>query len=165
MQRAVSDFGGEEAFGQVEQKLEEHYGITIPTSSARVITEHHAKKIKIWQEQNPKKKAKKISLAIAETDGSMIPIVQQKDLTSAEKRDRRKNKEYIYREGRLSLARGVGLITPVFAATMDRVQEVGKQLGACHATHNVTMVGLQCIICLWQKWINYFCVDVDLEFY
>ena len=147
LQRAISDFGGEEAFGQVEQKLREHYGIGAPTSSVRVITERHATKIREWQENNPKKKARKISLAIVETDGSMVPIVQQKRVDGEGKIDRRKNKEYVYKEARLSLARGAGFITPVFAATMDGVNNVGQQLEECvekiggHAKTKVHAVG------------------------
>ncbi|HXD32515.1 MAG TPA: hypothetical protein VN643_15440 [Pyrinomonadaceae bacterium] len=49
LQRAVTDFGADVAFGKVPQKLREHYGIEVPISAAQVITKQHATTIK--QEQ------------------------------------------------------------------------------------------------------------------
>jgi hypothetical protein len=42
LQRIVCDFGADHSFGTVNHKLKEHYGITLPTSAARRITELHA---------------------------------------------------------------------------------------------------------------------------
>lgn len=78
LQRIVTDFGADHAFGQVPQKLEEHYGITLPVSTIRKITENHAWHI------HEKRKQERIEeypseagrdYVIAETDGSMVPIV------------------------------------------------------------------------------------------
>ncbi len=38
LSRAITDFGSDNAFGKVEFKLKEHYGIEVPTSSSRIIT-------------------------------------------------------------------------------------------------------------------------------
>ena len=45
LQRAITDFGADHAFAHMSKKLHEHYGIEIPVSSARNITEFHAKQI------------------------------------------------------------------------------------------------------------------------
>lgn len=46
LQRRITDFGSDDAFAKVNDKLAEHYGISIPDSSARNITEEHAHAIR-----------------------------------------------------------------------------------------------------------------------
>ena len=41
LQRAITDFGADKAFGKVPKKLKEHYGIEVPESMAREITERN----------------------------------------------------------------------------------------------------------------------------
>jgi len=41
LQRVMTDFGADHAFGQVDKKLLEHYGIEMPVSTIRKITEYH----------------------------------------------------------------------------------------------------------------------------
>lgn len=38
LQRAITDFGADVSFGRIPEKLQEHYGITIPISSVQAIT-------------------------------------------------------------------------------------------------------------------------------
>ncbi len=45
LQRRMTDFGADLAFGQVPAKLKEHYGIEVPGSAVRTITEAHASHI------------------------------------------------------------------------------------------------------------------------
>ncbi|MCI0734563.1 MAG: hypothetical protein L0Y38_12220, partial [Methylococcaceae bacterium] len=40
LQRVITDFGSDLPFGQVNGKLQEHYGIEVPVSAVRMITEH-----------------------------------------------------------------------------------------------------------------------------
>jgi len=42
LQRAITDFGADISFRRIPDKLKEHYGITVPESSAQKITERHA---------------------------------------------------------------------------------------------------------------------------
>jgi hypothetical protein len=42
LQRAVVDFGAEQAFAQVPKRLQEHYGVSLPVSAVRQITLLHA---------------------------------------------------------------------------------------------------------------------------
>jgi len=49
LQRAITDFGADVAFGKVPRKVKEHYGIEVPVSAAQTITEQHAARIKQQQ--------------------------------------------------------------------------------------------------------------------
>jgi hypothetical protein len=124
------------AFGQVNKKLQEHYGIQVPANGIRTNTLHHAQSIKEWQDRrlgtiNAQAKA----CVIPETDGSMIPIVKTQTESSG-KSDKRKGKVLVYREARLTLAHEKGSVTPVFSATLGGVKAVGK-----HILHCVKTVG------------------------
>lgn len=134
LQRAITDFGSDHAFGQVDQKLQEHYGITAPTSSVRTITQNHAHKLFVQESSENVEHTSPSNqvLILVETDGSMIPIMkpQEKpidDLTY----DARKHKTLFWREARLSFARPISSVTPIFAATLGKPEVVGKQLYRC----------------------------------
>lgn len=132
MQRAICDFGADHAFGQVNAKLQEHYGITVPSSASRHITEFHAHQMLVADNLHlPKQNM--TDIIIAESDGSMIPIVETQMIenTDQTKTDRRKNKKLFWKEARLSLAHAKDSVTPYFAATMESVHEAGTQLLSC----------------------------------
>jgi protein-disulfide isomerase-like protein with CxxC motif len=76
LQRRMTDFGADVAFGQVPAKLHEHYGITVPVSAVRSVTERHARAVRegtTLQQEQPQAAGE--PRLIAELDGSMIPIV------------------------------------------------------------------------------------------
>jgi hypothetical protein len=140
LRRIISDFGADHAFGQVPKKLKEHYGISVPISAVRDITEHHAEEIyrrdtTAFKQEQTAKLPKEI--VIAESDGSMVPIVEEDQEELKVRGDRRKAKRCVYCEARLSLAREQGSITPIFAGTFGSVDKAGKQL-----LHCVEMVGI-----------------------
>lgn len=65
---------------------------------------------------------------IAETDGSMIPVV----MTDENAEDRRKDKKYLWKEARLSIAHVPGDTTLRFGAEFQEgVDEAGKNLFDC----------------------------------
>lgn len=76
LQKVITDFGADEPFNKINQKLKEHYGIEVPTDSARKITEHHGEKIKLLEKEFIKHPNKAKELLIAELDGGMVPIVE-----------------------------------------------------------------------------------------
>ncbi len=45
LQRIITDFGADIPFGRIPQKLKEHYGISVPVSSAQKITQAHAARV------------------------------------------------------------------------------------------------------------------------
>ena len=132
LQRVICDFGADHAFGQVSLKLEEHYGIRLAESAARLITELHANRLHeqddIYQTKQPN-----AEVIVAESDGSMVPIVETLLSESEEtgKVDRRKKRTVFWKEARLSLAHAQGSTTPCFAGTLESVETAGKQLLKC----------------------------------
>jgi hypothetical protein len=129
LERRTTDFGADASFYRVNNKLKEHYGITLPESGIRSITLKHAENIRTIQDSElgtveglPKK------CIISETDGSMIPIVKTGDKVPG---DKRKKKTLFYREARLSLAHETGTIAPTFSATLGNVTQAGHHLAHC----------------------------------
>jgi len=134
LQRVITDFGADVPFGRIPEKLEEHYGVRVPVSSAQMITEHHATLMLQAQETQTKIPHKPgVGKLIVQMDGSMIPIVETKDLTkdSTKKKkrlDRRKTRMVSWREARLCLAHPHGCVKLTFAGTLGTVEEAGNQL-------------------------------------
>ncbi len=130
LERAIVDFGADVAFGRISEKLKEHYGIEVPASSARLITEKHA--AEVYQGQSIERampERRGVAQLIAEMDGSMIPIVERAPAEeSGETIDYRKQKKLRWEEARLCLAHAPGCATPVFGATLGTVDEAGDQL-------------------------------------
>lgn len=126
----------------VNKKLKEHYGITIPSSSPRSITEYHAQEITRLGEGLGLPVSSPVDVVIGETDGSMIPIVEtyvpEKAEFSDALPDRRKHKRLFWKEARLSMAHAKGSMTPIFSGTMDSVQIAGQQLLSCVTTAGAT---------------------------
>lgn len=132
LERRIVDFGADVPFAKVHAKMKEHYGIALPFHLPRTITERHAEKInelKSLRQDMPEIGAE---IIIAETDGSMIPIVTIAPKASDEESsDGRKRRQLSWKEGRLSLAHKLGCVHPVFNATMGSTEEAGNQLLDC----------------------------------
>lgn len=145
LQRAITDFGADVSFGQVEQKLQEHYGISLPASSIQKITKGHAEQIsQEFPSGLPVDAKAGSSLIIGETDGTMIPIVCFKD---GQENDKRKLRTVCWKEARLSFARCHQSVQRLFAATLGSVKDAGDQLFECaqksgmHAKTHIHCVG------------------------
>jgi len=132
LQRRLTDFGADMAFGQVPAKLKEHYGIEGPVSAVRTITEAQARHIHAQEHFQTCLPAQGVAWVIAETDGSRIPIVDTAPPpTETAGGDRRKTRQVRWQEARLSLAHAHGSVTPRFAATFGAPDVVGEQLRDC----------------------------------
>ena len=132
LQRALSDFGADLAFGKVPQKLREHYGITVPASAAQAITEQHAAAMKTQQAELQQLPRGGVAQLIGELDGSMVPIVSiavSSDKATA--RDGRKRRQLSWREARLSLARSADKVSGRYAATLGGPAQAGAQFVDC----------------------------------
>ena len=127
----MTDFGADHSFGRVPEKLKEHYGITLPTSTIRNITKIHAQQIYERRRRERIEEYPSVmgqDYVIAETDGSMVPIV----LTDENAEDRRKGKEYVWKEARLSIAHVPGDTTLKFGVEFQEgVDEAGKEFFDC----------------------------------
>jgi hypothetical protein len=130
LQRIITDFGADVPFGRIPKKLQEHYGITVPVSSAQMITKNHASVIFQQQEtQTQIPQTAGVKKLIVQMDGSMIPIVETTNsIRSAQKVDRRKTRTVGWREARLCLARSQGSVKLTFGGTFGTVDEAGDQL-------------------------------------
>jgi len=131
LQRVLADFGAEVPFGRVPDKLQEHYGIAMPTSTIQRITEHHAGII------HAQEAAREVVAGTAdertfvgEIDGSMVPVVEVSSGTG----DKRKGKALVWKEVRLCLVHPEGSATPVFGGHFaGGVEESGRQWARCAA--------------------------------
>jgi hypothetical protein len=128
LQRVVTDFGADVAFAQVEDKLVEHYGIILPESTIRRVTESHAQNIYTatrFDESWPDTEG--CRTIVVEMDGGMVPIVE----VDATQQDRRKGKTLQWKEAKLCLAHAAGSKTLSYRGTLQGdVDEAGKQLFA-----------------------------------
>jgi len=130
LQRAVTDFGADQAFAQVMDKLVEHYGIVLSESTIRRITEGHAKKI--FENADPAlgwpTQRGSSAVLIVEMDGGMVPIVEP----DASKADKRKGKTLQWKEAKICLAHAQGSTTLAYGGTLQGdVATAGQKLFDC----------------------------------
>jgi hypothetical protein len=127
----VTDFGADHSFGRVPEKLKEHYGITLPVSTVRNVTQTHAQYIYDRRREERIEEYPSVTgrdFVIAETDGSMVPVV----VTDENAEDRRRGKKYLWKEARLCFAHVPGETTLRFGAEFqESVDEAGKELFDC----------------------------------
>ncbi len=124
LQRVLTDFGADNAFGRVAEKVAEHYGISIPLSAAATLTERHAHALRT-EDITPQASRRIAPLTlIAETDGSMIPVVQT-GAAGWPAQDRRKKRTLSWKEARLALIRRPDEVEPTFAVTLGDASTAG----------------------------------------
>jgi len=129
LERAVTDFGADTSFAMAVEKLVEHYGVLLPESTVRRITERHAQQIS--EQPLPSKSWPKelgVAQIIAEMDGGMVPIMEP----SAAAWDKRKGKKLHWKEAKLCLAHVLGSKTLHYGGTLEGgVDDAGDQLFQC----------------------------------
>jgi len=112
----------------------EHYGIDVPASAIRAVTEKHGAAALAREKKGsalPDRPG--VAVMIAEADGSMVPIVETAEAAKKEEEpiDRRKTRKLDWREVRLCLVHPPGSVTPVFGASTGCVDEAGERLWEC----------------------------------
>jgi hypothetical protein len=116
----------------VPAQLKEPYGSEVPVSAMRAITEGHAAALHAQEHLPTARPARGVAWGIAAIDGSRIPLVDTADPTAVDPAvERRKTRPGRWQEARLRLAQAQGTVTPVFAAPLGEVDEVGAQLRDC----------------------------------
>jgi hypothetical protein len=133
LQRAMTDFGADEAFAGAAAKLKEHYGIEVPVSAIRGFTEEHGAAMRAQEKQKSDwPEGAGVPVLITEMDGSMLPVVEVAEPVAGEAPvDRRKTRQVSWKEARLALAHEPGSVTPIFGATLGSVEEAGERLAVC----------------------------------
>lgn len=123
--------GADLPWGQVMDKMLEHYGVVVAQSTIRRATLAHAKKIYERSRGLPQGLPNKVApeqTFIAEIDGTMVPTVR----ASSTEPDKRKNKSVQWQEAKVALAHVSGSVEIVYAATLSGdTDQAGKQLRAC----------------------------------
>lgn len=128
----ITDFGADQTFARVMDKLVEHYGIVLGESTIRRITLDHAQQIfetgtaaLIGVTQTGDS-----AVVIVEMDGGMVPIVAP----DATKPDQRKGKNLQWKEAKICLAHPQGSKTLTYGGTLQGdVATAGQQLFDCAA--------------------------------
>jgi hypothetical protein len=131
LQRAISDFGADGSFASVVSKMKEHYGIEVPSSTVRLITEKHGRKMEACQIERSITKEEAI---ISETDGSMVPIVEIPEMEG----DLRKARKTCWKEAKLSFARGKDKIDRIYGGLIGTAEQAGEKMFEC-----VVLAGMQ----------------------
>lgn len=124
VQRALTDFGADEAFATAAKKFEEHYGVEVSVYRARQITYEHARRM-VAEVPAPNRAlpAKGAAVVVAEADGCMMPTVTMTGAPSGA--DRRKHRKSEWKEMRLMAARDETSAQTHYAATMGGVEAAG----------------------------------------
>jgi len=116
-------------------KLREHYGIEIPVSTVRAVTEKHGAAMLARQKEASEWPAEAgVATLITEMDGSMLPVVETtaNPTPEATPLDRRKTRHLSWKEVRLCLAHEPGRTNPVyFGETTSNASEAGEQWREC----------------------------------
>jgi len=130
LQRVITDFAADQPFAQARIKLREHYGFEIGESTIQRVTLGHAQALfeACRPSQDFPQTLGRHKEIVAQTDGSMIPIVEP----DASRKDKRKGKMLLWREAKICLAHAKGSQTPVYAGMIGGgVETAGRQLFAC----------------------------------
>jgi len=129
LQRRITDFGSDKSFGKAVEKMNEHYGIVVPESSIRLITQKHGENLEASDTVVSEHTGIGVTQVVVQTDGCMIPKVEF--TPTEEQSDKRKTRTVAWKEVRLSLGYVPGMIKPVFEATSGTPDDVGQQLLSC----------------------------------
>jgi hypothetical protein len=123
LQRAATDFGADASFATSADKLKEHYGIDVPISAIRLMTQKHAKGMSNLKGRGGEKE----EVVISQTDGNLIPIVEMEGSLE----DKRKNRKVCWKEVKLSCARGKDKIKRYYAGAIGSAEEAGERMLQC----------------------------------
>jgi Uncharacterised protein family (UPF0236) len=127
LQRALTDFGADEAFAKAAAKMREHYGLDVNSEQVRRVCLHHAGRISAKAVLEPRTTlaTRGPDWIVAEADGTMLPIVDTDDAPSGS--DRRKHRVVSWQETRVVAAQVLGEVTTHYDATLGEVAEAGAR--------------------------------------
>lgn len=124
VQRALTDFGADDAFAEAAAKFREHYGVEVSVHRTRTTTLGHAARMAAQVPAASRAlPLKGVATLLAEADGCMVPTVAIVEAPPGA--DRRKYRRTDWKELRLLAARGHGSAQTHYAATMLGVESAG----------------------------------------
>jgi hypothetical protein len=125
LQRALTDFGADEAFAPAAAKVNEHYGVEVNAERVRQVCLYHAGQMAAQAKLEPHTKLvpQGPDWIVAQGDGTMLPIVDTSEAPPG--MDRRKYRAVFWQEGRVVAAQALGKVTTYYDATLGDVAEAG----------------------------------------
>jgi Uncharacterised protein family (UPF0236) len=127
LQRALTDFGADEAFAAAAAKVREHYAVEVNAERVRQVCLHHAGRMAEQASVTPctTLAAQGPAWILAEADGTMLPIVDTSRAPAGQ--DRRKHRTVSWQETRVVAAQAWGETTTHYDATLGEVAEAGAR--------------------------------------
>jgi hypothetical protein len=126
LQRALVDFGADEAFARAAGKVHEHYGLEVSVHRMRQTTLAHAKRVEALTPAPSRALPRQgAAVIVAEADGAMVPSVSCAGAPPGA--DRRKYRQCEWKEVRLVAAQAQGCAQTYYAATMQGVDSAGAR--------------------------------------
>lgn len=126
LERALTDFGADEAFAPAAAKVREHYGVEVGASRVRRVCLHHATRLAAAPVQPcTTLRAQGPAWIVAEADGCMLPIVET--TTAPPAADKRRHRKVRWQEARVVAAQAHGEVTTHYDATLGEVAEAGAR--------------------------------------
>ncbi len=128
LERVLTDFGCEHAFGRAAQSVREHYGFEVGASAVRVTTLKHSQRARQKLQAHYEQPFRVLpalgdKYVIAQADGTLIRTVAPGPRKGKRPRD--------WQEMRLVAAQAKDSATIVYGATFGSVQEAGQRWGHC----------------------------------
>lgn len=124
LQRAMVDFGADEAFAAAAAKVREHYGVEVSVSRLREVCLHHARRVdRAAVTPTRGLAAQGPSAIVTEADGTMIPVVDVEQQGA----DQRRSRKVRYQEMRLLAARGQGKVHTYYQAGFVNPEQAGAR--------------------------------------
>jgi hypothetical protein len=154
LQRTVVDFGAEDSFGLAARRLELHYGVSLSASSVRKLTLSHA--ATIARQQQPEGTVGGLAACgadyiIAQSDGTMLPILETR---KARSRDLRKRRSCQWNEFRLCATRAQGSTRTCYGVSQGDVDQAGYVWAACAARSQWGLNTSIHVVCDGARWIT-----------
>jgi hypothetical protein len=143
VQRALTDFGAEESFGQASQRFREHYGFEIGRTTIGKVVHLHARRAQEYVESRLQAAAQQFEQSVAERPGEVALLVELDGCEirtgtlkpAAESSERtakrglvRKQRIQAWRDVRVGLVRPLTERTPTYVAKMAPYPDVVRQL-------------------------------------
>jgi hypothetical protein len=152
VERALTDFGAEESFGQASKRFEEHYGWDVGRTSILRLVEHVARDAEDYVEGRLAKAQPRFEEPIAtrpgcdqmlvELDGSEIRTGKLRTLAGRARtpvrRQRRRRRQEEWRDVRVGFARGLHSVEKTYVARMAPYPVVTEQLFRAAVTQGLS---------------------------
>lgn len=142
VERALTDFGAEESFGQASRRFQEHYGFEVGRTSVARVAERQARRAEAYVEQrlqaaratfeHPLSERPGVEYIVAQLDGceirtGQIVAIETEERTKKRNLPRRRRNE-AWRDVRVGLARPANEVDATYVACMDKYPVVVHQI-------------------------------------